>query len=154
MKRNIYIDIYIQDSFSCQHEKLSSTVRTATQVVHTHRTSCRSGWPVAFLAPTYILPRPYGPNTVPVHAAKKIGRSLSDAWRSTFKIGPAQLRSVTRIVPKSPFLCVNRNSTRYNVRVDARAIRHSVNKALLFMNKFSHSSVVKHGSTAEISKQV
>ena len=49
---------------------------------------------------------------------------------------------------------MNRSSTRYNVRVDARAIRHSVNKALLFMNKFSHSSVVKHGSTIELSKQV
>ena len=91
---------------------------------------------------------------IPVHTAKKSARNLSDMWRSTFKIGAAQLRSVTRIVPKSPFLCVNRNSTRYKVRVDARAIRHSVNKALLFMNKFSHSIVVKHGSTTELSKQV
>ena len=65
---------------------------------------------------------------IPVHTAKKCGRNLSDAWRSTFKIGPAQLRSGTRIVPKSPFLFVKRSSTRYNVRVDARAIRHSVNK--------------------------
>ena len=89
-----------------------------------------------------------------VHTAKKIAKNLSDMWRSRFGIGPAQLRSVTKIVPKSPFLCVKKSSTRYNVRVDARAIRHSVNKALLFMNIFSHSSVVKHGSTSELSKQV
>ena len=57
-------DVYnTTDSFSCQHEKLSSTVRTATQVVHIHPTLYRSGWPVAFLAPTYLLPRLYCPNT-------------------------------------------------------------------------------------------
>ena len=61
-KKSIYI-YNTQDSFSCQHEKLSSTVRTATQVVHTHRTSYRSGWPVAFLSPTYLHPRLSGPNT-------------------------------------------------------------------------------------------
>ena len=91
---------------------------------------------------------------IPVHTAKKSARNLSGMWRSRFKIGPAQLPSVTKIVPKSPFLCVKRSSTRYNVRVDARAIRHSVNKALLFMNKFRLSSVVKYGSTSEHSKQV
>ena len=30
---------------------------------------------------------------------------LSDMWRSTFKIGEAQLRSVTEIAPKSLLLC-------------------------------------------------
>ena len=109
-----------------QHEKLSSTVRTATQVVHRHRTSYRSGWPVAFLAPTYLLPRLYGPNT---------SSHRKEVWQKPIRCvtiylqdrpGAASLR--TRIVPKSPFLFVKRSSTRYNVRVDAGAIRHSVNK--------------------------
>ena len=34
---------------------------------------------------------------------------LSDMWLSTSGIGAAQLRSVTEIAPKSPFLCVNRS---------------------------------------------
>ena len=51
----------------------------------------------------------YGPNTCSqlftVH--QSMAQNLSDMWRSTFKIGEAQLRSVTEIAPKSLFLCVD-----------------------------------------------
>ena len=41
-----------------------------------------------------------------------------------------QLRSVTEIAPKSPFLFVNRSPIRHDFRADAKGIRYSVNKAL------------------------
>ena len=39
----------------------------------------------------------------------------------SLEIGAAQIRSVTEIAPKSPFLCVNRNTIRYWFRSGARA---------------------------------
>ena len=49
--------------------------------------------------------------------------------RSTFKIGAAQLRYVTEIAPKSPFLCANRSSIRNSCRVGPKAIQYTVNTA-------------------------
>ena len=43
---------------------------------------------------------------------------------STLEIGAAQLRSVTEIAPKSPFLCVNRSpSVPYGFSAGAKALR-------------------------------
>ena len=47
--------------------------------------------------------------------------------RSALEICAAQLRSVTEIAPKSPFLCVNRSPIQYGFRAGAKAIRYSVN---------------------------
>ena len=44
---------------------------------------------------------------------------LSDMWLSTLEFGSAQLRFVTEIAPKSPFLCENRSPIRYG-RTDGR----------------------------------
>ena len=49
---------------------------------------------------------------------------------STLEICAAQLRSVTEIAPKSPFLSVNRSpSVRYDFRAGAKATQYSVNIA-------------------------
>ena len=50
---------------------------------------------------------------------------------STLEIGAAQLRSVTEIAPKSPFLCVNRSPIRYDLRGGATATPYGVNIALV-----------------------
>ena len=42
----------------------------------------------------------------------------------------AQLCLVKEIAPKSPFLCFNRGSIRYDFRTSAKEIRYIVNKAL------------------------
>ena len=39
----------------------------------------------------------------------------------SLEIGAAQIRFVTEIAPKSPFLCVKRNTIRYRFRFGARA---------------------------------
>ena len=44
--------------------------------------------------------------------------------------GPAQLRLVKEIAPKSPFLCFNRGSIGHDFRTGAKEIRYIVNKAL------------------------
>ena len=43
------------------------------------------------------------------------------------EIGAAQLGSVTGLVPKSPFLCVNRSPIQYGFLIGAKAIQYSVN---------------------------
>ena len=43
-------------------------------------------------------------------------------WSSTFEIGATQLRSVTEIAPKSPFLRVNGNPIRYAFRAGAKSV--------------------------------
>ena len=50
--------------------------------------------------------------------------------RSALEICAAQLRSVTQIALKSPFLCVNRSSIRCGFRAGAKAIGYSVNITL------------------------
>ena len=97
------------------------------QVVHTHRTSYRSGWPEGFgeLNPSlhswifasvsvdsvsfsYLFTS--SKVRVPVQSLTKRGRKwLSDIWRSTLEIGAEQLGPVTKIAPKSPLLCLNRS---------------------------------------------
>ena len=115
----------ISDSVSCRHEKLSDTVWMATSrnwnksFKHIeHRTDWPRGIGEHNTSPhSWILtsvsvdssPRSY-PFTsatvrVSVYPATKSGRYLSDKWRSTFTNGTAQLRSITKTVPKSPSLC-------------------------------------------------
>ena len=48
----------------------------------------------------------------------------------------AQLRSVTEIAPKSPFLYVNRSPTRYGSRANAKAILYSVNTIRYWLSTF------------------
>ena len=50
--------------------------------------------------------------------------------RSTFAIGPVQLRSVTEIALKSPFLCMKRSQYPVWFSASAKVIRYSVNIAL------------------------
>ena len=57
------------------------------------------------------------------------GRNLSDVWPSTFISGAVQLRSVTEIAPKSPFLSMKRSPFRFCFRIGARANTHSASKA-------------------------
>ena len=64
---------------------------------------------------------------LPVHAATKTSRNLSDMKRSTFKIDAAQLRSVTVIALKSPFLPESGSPLRFGFRVDTTAIWGGVN---------------------------
>ena len=73
---------------------------------------------------------------ISVHTALKVDteQNLFNMWRSTVEISAAQLRSVTEITPKSPFLCENRSPIRYCFFAGAKAIRHSVNIALLLLN--------------------
>ena len=52
-------------------------------------------------------------------------------WRSTLEILAAQLRSVTEIAPKSPFLCVNRGPLRYCFCAGAKAIWYFVTIGLI-----------------------
>ena len=49
---------------------------------------------------------------------------LSDMLLSTLEIGSAQLRSITEIVPKSPFLWENRRPIQYDFHAGAKAIWH------------------------------
>ena len=97
------------------------------QVVHTHRTSYRSGWPEGFgelnpslhswifasvsvdsISFSYLFTS--STVRVPVHIATiRFRKWLSDMWRSTLEIGAEQLCPVTRIAPKSPLLCLNRS---------------------------------------------
>ena len=49
---------------------------------------------------------------------------LSDMWLSSLEIGAAQLRFLTEIAPKSPFLCVNRSPIWYGFRASTKAIRY------------------------------
>ena len=44
-----------------------------------------------------------------------------------FQVGSSQLRSVTKIEPTTPFLCVNRSTVRYGFRAGANDIRYGVN---------------------------
>ena len=57
---------------------------------------------------------------------QSMAQNLSDMSRFTFKIGAAELRSVTKIAPKSPFLCENRSPIRYDFRAGAKTIWYRV----------------------------
>ena len=45
-------------------------------------------------------------SSLPFTLQESVTQNFSDMSRSTFKVGVAQLQSVTEIAPKSPFLCV------------------------------------------------
>ena len=52
-----------------------------------------------------------------------MAQNLSEMWRSTFKIGAAQLHSVTEIAPPQlKFLCVNRSPIWYGFRLAAQKV--------------------------------
>ena len=117
------------------------------QVVHTHRSSCRSGWPnnvwwtksqssllnsylgsavgPVFFA-TYWLPL-WSEYLFTLHHTE--AHNLSDMWHSTFEIRAAQLRSVKKMPPKSPFLCANRGPFWYDFSADSKATCYTVNIA-------------------------
>ena len=118
---------------------MNSNSTELKQVVHTHRTSCRSSWPRGFgklntsprswiftsvsvdfsLSSYFSLP----PRSEYLFTLRQTeAQNLSDMWRSTLEIGAAQLRSVTEISPKSPFSCVNRSPIWYDSRAFLRAI--------------------------------
>ena len=54
----------------------------------------------------------------------------SDMWCSSSKISTVQLRSITEIMPKPPFLCVNKNPNQHDFHAGARAIQRSINIAI------------------------
>lgn len=64
-----------------------------------------------------------------------------DRLRSTFKMGTAQLHSVTEISPKSLFLCVPKIPIRYGLHTGKRAIRYSQHIALLCLFVFTKRSL-------------
>ena len=67
---------------------------------HTHQTS-KQGYCISVGSSRHST---WATVWIPVHAALRTGRNLSDMWRSTFKIMSAtQPRSLT------PYLCVNRS---------------------------------------------
>ena len=47
-----------------------------------------------------------------------------------FRDNAGQLRTVTEMAPKSPFLCVNRSPLRYGFHAGAKTIRYRANIAL------------------------
>ena len=116
------------------------------EVVHAHRTnhrtSCRAGWPRGF---GELNPRPHSsmftmsqwiPVLTPTYSPlwykykfklhQCVAQNLSDMWLSTLEIGAAQLRPDTEIVPKSPFLCLNRSPISGMVFVHAQELFRSV----------------------------
>ena len=94
------------------------------EVVHILLTLCRSGW---LLTPEYFLPSQWIPVLAPVYSLPvrsqylftlylNMAPNLSNMWCSIFEISAVQIRSVTEIALKSPFLCVNRSPSRYGFR--------------------------------------
>ena len=73
---------------------------------HERSTCSKSMW-IPVLLPTYslLLQSDWYLFTL----LQWVAQNLSHLWRSTLEIGAAQLRSVTEIAPKLPFLCSNRS---------------------------------------------
>ena len=102
------------------------------KVVHTHRTSCRGGWPRGFgklnssphswiFAPVSVGSSPH--SYLFTSVTGQIGVHCTKVWHKTYPIcdaplsrsaGPAQLRPVTAL--PQPFLCVNRLSFWHDFR--------------------------------------
>ena len=115
----------------------------AAQVFHTHRTSCRGGWPRGFgelnssphswiFAPVSVGSSPH--SYLFTSVTGRIGVHCTKVWHKTYPIcdaplsrsaGPAQLRPVTEIALPQPFLCVNRRSFWHDFRGGAKSIRYS-----------------------------
>ena len=53
------------------------------------------------------------------------------------EIGAAQLRPVTEIAPKSPFLCVNRSPIQYGFPAGAKAIQCSNEFYIVFFTGYA-----------------
>ena len=77
----------------------------------------------------------YGMVFVPAQSYPVYYEHLSDMWLFTLEISAAQLRSVTEIAPKSPFLRVNRSPIRYGFCASAKAIQYSVNTTWNSLNR-------------------
>ena len=90
------------------------------QVIHAHRTSCRSGWPRGF-----VELNPGSPHAEYLAVSIRSSPLLYLFTSATVRIPvrALQLRSVTEIAPKSLFLCVKRSRIRYDFRACAEAIR-------------------------------
>ena len=73
---------------------------------HERSTCSKSMW-IPVLPPTYslLLQSDWYLFTL----LQRVTQNLPHLWRSTLEIGAAQLRSVTEIAPKLPFLCANRS---------------------------------------------
>ena len=81
---------------------------------------------IPVLTPEYLHPSQWNPVLAPnplrsrclftLHQNVASENELSCMCRYTSEIGQAGLRSNTEIVPKSPFLCVNRSPIRYGFR--------------------------------------
>ena len=63
----------------------------------------------------YLLPSQWVPVLYLITLNQSASLNLSDMRHSTLDIGAGQLRSVTEIAPKSPFLHVNRSLTSLNL---------------------------------------
>ena len=106
--------------------------RGTAQVICTRWKCYQSGWQEGFgaLNPTRSLlihshdsPWPYRCS----HCTKIWQKNyLHDIWCLIFKINTGQLCSITEIVPKSLFLCMNRSPIRYNFPAGTKVIRCSV----------------------------
>ena len=100
------------------------------QVVHTHWTSCRSGWLRGF-GELNSSPRSWTSTSFSVDSSPRSYHLLplrsERCQHSTFEFGAAQLRFVTELAPKSPFLCVKRIPIWSDFRAGANFdIRYSV----------------------------
>ena len=62
---------------------------------------------------------------------------LSDMLRTTLEISVTQLRPVTEIAPKSPFLCVNRSPIQYGFPAGAKAIQCSNEFYIVFFTGYA-----------------
>ena len=101
----------------------------AAQVVHTHRTSCRGGWPRGF-GELNSSPHSYLFTSV----TGRIGVHCTKVWHKTYptcdaplsrSAGPAQLRPVTENALPQPFLCVKRCPFWHDFGGGAKSIRYS-----------------------------
>ena len=115
----------------------------AAQVFHTHRTSCRGGWPRGFgelnssphswiFASVSVGSSPH--SYLFTSVTGRIGVHCTKVWHKTYLIcdaplsrsaGPAQLRPVTEIARPQPFLCVNRRPFWHDFRGGAKSIQYS-----------------------------
>ena len=145
----------ILDLKSSSEQIFSENWRWVPLVVHTHRAKCRAEqlalrvWffksnPDTWIFTSFVV----GPVLFPTYSPsplceylfmlrhQSVAPTLSDMWRSTFEIGVAQLRSVTEIAPKLPFLCVNRSPIQYCFRAGAKAIWDSEKKVSVDYSQF------------------
>ena len=139
-----FVHTMLDSSSFCVRYSVNNNAAELGQVVHTYRTTRRSGWPrgvwwtksqssfrniyfrlSGFQASFLFFHFRYGPNTCS-HCTKCATEPIRYVTLLAFETGAA-LRSVAEIAPKSPFLCVNRSTIRYGFRSGVKASRYSVN---------------------------